>query len=97
MKVGFIGLGNMGRAMVRNLHKAGHEVTVYNRTKSRAEELRAEGVKVAATRAEACRGDAVITMLSDDSALREVVLSEEGIIHSLAPGTVHVSMSTISV
>lgn len=97
MKVGFIGLGNMGRAMVRNLHKAGHDVIVYNRTKSKAEELKAEGVTVAVKKADACRGDAVITMLSDDSALREIVLSEEGIIHSLQPGTVHVSMSTISV
>lgn len=97
MRVGFIGLGNMGRAMVRNLRKAGHYVTVYNRTGSRAEELKAEGVTVAAKKADACRGDAVITMVSDDSALREVVLSEEGVIHSLSPGTVHVSMSTISV
>jgi 3-hydroxyisobutyrate dehydrogenase-like beta-hydroxyacid dehydrogenase len=97
MKVGFIGLGNMGRAMVRNLSRAGHDVTVYNRTRSRAEELKAEGVTIASKKADACRGDAVITMLSDDSALREIVLSEEGIIHSLTPGTVHVSMSTISV
>ena len=49
MKVGFVGLGVMGRAMARNLLKAGHEVTVYNRTRARAEELAREGARVAAS------------------------------------------------
>jgi 3-hydroxyisobutyrate dehydrogenase-like beta-hydroxyacid dehydrogenase len=97
MKVGFIGLGNMGQAMARNLCKAGHTVTVYNRTRSRAEELRAEGAIVADTPADACRGDVVITMLADDHAVEEVVLGDGGFISALTPETIHISMSTISV
>ena len=63
MKVGFIGLGQMGSAMAVNLIKAGHEVTVYNRSRDKAEALAGEGAKVAGTVAEACDGQAVFTML----------------------------------
>lgn len=96
MKIGFIGLGNMGQAMARNLCRAGHTVSVHNRTRSRAEELRAEGALVADTPADACRGDVVITMLSDDAAVEAVVFGDGGLIRALEPDTVHVSMSTIS-
>jgi 3-hydroxyisobutyrate dehydrogenase-like beta-hydroxyacid dehydrogenase len=78
MDVGFIGLGNMGQSMARNLCNAGHSVTVYNRTRSRAEELKAHGAIVVDTPADASRGDAVITMLADDRAVEEVVLGESG-------------------
>jgi 3-hydroxyisobutyrate dehydrogenase-like beta-hydroxyacid dehydrogenase len=97
MKVGFIGLGNMGQAMARNLCKAGHSVTVYNRTRSRAEELKADGAIVADRPTDACRGDVVITMLADDHAVEEVVLGDGGFISALTPETIHISMSTISV
>ncbi|HET9178967.1 MAG TPA: NAD(P)-dependent oxidoreductase [Terriglobia bacterium] len=96
MKAGFIGLGNMGLPMARNLLKAGHQVTVYNRTHQRAESLRAEGATVADTAVDACGSDVLITMLADDSALRAVVLDGQ-LIPRLAPGAVHVSMGTISV
>ncbi len=96
MKIGFIGLGNMGQAMARNLCKAGHKVSVYNRTRSRAEELEADGAVVVDTPADACGGDVVITMLSDDRAVEDVVLGGGGFIGALGPETIHISMSTIS-
>lgn len=96
MKAGFIGLGNMGLPMARNLLKAGHEVIVYNRTRERAESLRKEGAIVAEKATDACSSDVLITMLADDKALRAVVFDGQ-FISSLGPGTVHVSMATISV
>ena len=64
MKVGLIGLGHMGAGMAASLLKAGHQVTVYNRTPAKVEPLVAQGAKAAAGVADACRGDAVITMLA---------------------------------
>jgi 3-hydroxyisobutyrate dehydrogenase-like beta-hydroxyacid dehydrogenase len=97
MEVGFIGLGHMGQPMARNLLKAGHRVIGYNRTRERAETLKAEGAEIAARPADVCRGEAVITMLSDDAAVEGVVFGEGGILAALAPGKTHISMSTISV
>jgi 3-hydroxyisobutyrate dehydrogenase-like beta-hydroxyacid dehydrogenase len=96
MKAGFIGLGNMGLPMARNLLKAGHDVTVYHRTRERAESLRAEGASIANQAGDACGSDVLITMLADDRAMRTVVFGEQ-LIPRLATGAVHVSMSTISV
>jgi 3-hydroxyisobutyrate dehydrogenase-like beta-hydroxyacid dehydrogenase len=96
MNIGFIGLGKMGRAMARNLIRAGHGVTAWNRTRSRAEELRSEGALVADTPADACRGEAVITCLADDRAVEEIVFGENGLAGALAAGGIHISMSTIS-
>ncbi len=62
MDVGFIGLGNMGSAMARNLLKAGHRVTVHNRSRGKAEALAADGAKVAGSLAEAWRNPVVISM-----------------------------------
>jgi len=95
MKVGFIGLGAMGRPMARNLIKAGHEVTVYNRTRARAEELARAGAKVAATPVETAAGEVVITMLADDHALEDVLLGD--LLARLREEQIHISMSTISV
>jgi 3-hydroxyisobutyrate dehydrogenase-like beta-hydroxyacid dehydrogenase len=97
MKVGFVGLGAMGSAMARNLLKAGHEVTVYNRTRVRAEELARNGAKVASSPAETASGEVVITMLADDHALEEVLLGSGDLLGELRPEQIHVSMSTISV
>jgi 3-hydroxyisobutyrate dehydrogenase-like beta-hydroxyacid dehydrogenase len=97
MQVGFIGLGNMGSGMAANLLKAGHALTVYNRTPARAEALVAEGATLAKTPSEAARGDVVITMLADDAAVEEVVLGADGVLAGLKPGSIHISMSTISV
>jgi 3-hydroxyisobutyrate dehydrogenase-like beta-hydroxyacid dehydrogenase len=84
MKVGFIGLGNMGLAMAANLLKAGHDLTVYNRTRARAEPLAAQGAKIASRVAEACRGEVVFTMLADDNAVESVVYGDEGVLATLA-------------
>ncbi len=97
MKVGLIGLGNMGAGMAANLLKAGHEVTVYNRTPGKAQPLVAQGARQAAKVADACRGEAVITMLADDSAVESVVFGQGGIGASLGKGAIHISSSTISV
>ena len=97
MKVGFIGLGQMGSAMAINLLKAGHEVTVYNRSRNKAEALAGQGAKVAATVADACGGEAVFTMLAHDDALSAVVDGDGGVLASLGKGAVHISASTISV
>jgi 3-hydroxyisobutyrate dehydrogenase-like beta-hydroxyacid dehydrogenase len=97
MKVGVIGLGRMGSGMAASLLKAGHEVSVYNRTRAKAEALVAQGARAAASVAEACRGDAVVTMLADDGAVENVVQGEEGVLASLPPGALHISSSTISV
>jgi 3-hydroxyisobutyrate dehydrogenase-like beta-hydroxyacid dehydrogenase len=95
MKIAFIGLGNMGRAMAQNLIKAGHQLTVWNRTQSRAEGLNAT---VANNPAEAARNaEVVITMVADDHALNAVVFGADGLLKTLPALAVHVSMSTISV
>lgn len=97
MKVGFIGLGNMGSAMASSLLKAGHEVTVHNRTAAKSQPLVDQGAKFGAQIADACRGDVVITMLADDAALESTVFSEGGVLQSLPKDAIHISCSTISV
>ena len=87
----------MGAGMAANLLKAGHDVTVYNRTRSKVETLVAQGARAAASVSNACRGDAVLTMLADDGAVGSVVFSRSGIIDSLPAGAIHISSSTISV
>jgi 3-hydroxyisobutyrate dehydrogenase-like beta-hydroxyacid dehydrogenase len=102
MKVGLIGLGNMGSGMAANLLKSGHEVTVYNRTPGKAQALVEQGARFAAKVEDACRGEAVITILADDHAVESVVFGDGGattggIIGSLGSGAIHISSSTISV
>lgn len=98
MNIAFLGLGNMGTPMARNLLRAGHDVTVWNRTRSKADELRADKAKVADSIATATHGaDIAVTMLADDNAVSSAVLGAGGVLESLAPGSIHVSMSTISV
>jgi 3-hydroxyisobutyrate dehydrogenase-like beta-hydroxyacid dehydrogenase len=96
MKIGILGLGSMGAPMARRLARAGHVVTAWNRTRARAEALAADGVRVADTPAEACRGDLLIAMLSDDAALDEVVLPGGRLASAGTAGLVHVGMSTVS-
>ncbi|WP_429258354.1 NAD(P)-dependent oxidoreductase [Paraburkholderia sp. GAS334] len=95
MNIGFIGLGEMGVAMVANILKAGHTVRVWNRSPERAQALAAAGAQVVATPAEAFAGDAVFSMLADDAALREVVDSQ--LLEHAPRGLIHVNMATISV
>jgi 3-hydroxyisobutyrate dehydrogenase-like beta-hydroxyacid dehydrogenase len=96
MKVGFIGLGKMGFPMAANLLAAGHHLTVYNRTKSRADELANQGATVANSPEDCCDSSVVITMLSNDKAVEELLLSSSTFVEALLPDAVHVCMSTIS-
>jgi 3-hydroxyisobutyrate dehydrogenase-like beta-hydroxyacid dehydrogenase len=95
MKVGFIGLGLMGSAMACHLIKAGHEVTVWNRTAGAAEALLSQGAKWAGTPEQAARGEVLLSALSNDQAVREVVL-DAGLLRAMDRGMVHVNHATIS-
>ena len=96
MNVGFIGLGNMGSAMARNLIKAGHRVTVYNRSRDKAEALAKDGAAIADSPADVARTGVVLAMLADDHALRAVTEGPEGVLAGLPPDGILVSMSTVS-
>ena len=97
MKLGFIGLGSMGRVMAANLVDAQHSLSVHNRTAAKTEPLVERGASHAATPAQAAGGEAVITMLADDAAVEAVVFGADGILEALPAGATHLSMSTISV
>jgi len=97
MKLGFIGLGRMGAAMAANLVKAGHDVSVFNRTRGRSSALIELGARDSANIAGVSDGEAVITMLADDDAASDVAMGEGGLIAHLRKGAIHISMSTISV
>ncbi|MCA8271587.1 NAD(P)-dependent oxidoreductase [Burkholderia sp. AU30280] len=91
MEIGIIGLGAMGREMARNLVAAGHAVTVWNRSGGHV-----EGVRMVETPVQALQADMTLTMLSDDAAIRNVLLDTSLLLHA-RPGLVHVVASTISV
>jgi len=96
MKVGFIGLGRMGQAIAGNIQKAGHEMVVYNRTRSKAADLEKAGATVADSIGEACTGrEVVFSMLTDDAALTAVL--DGGMLENLPKGSIHVPMGTHSV
>ena len=97
MKIGFIGLGHMGSAMARNLLKVGHDVTVFNRSAGKSGSLVELGAQAVTRIADACRGETVITMLADDSAVADVAFADDGLIANLPKGAIHLSMSTIGV
>lgn len=97
MDVGFIGLGHMGAGMATNILEAGHAMTVYNRTPGKDEVLVRKGARSAAELADACRGEAVVTMLADDHAVESVVYGDGGLLATLRTGATHISFSTISV
>jgi 2-hydroxy-3-oxopropionate reductase len=96
--VALLGLGLMGRPMALNLAKAGFPVTVWNRTRARAEQLAATstGIGAAATPAEAAQADVVITMVSDPPALEEVLWGAHGVLQGLRQGTLLIDCSTVS-
>ena len=97
MKVGFIGLGTMGVGMSLNILKAGHEVSVHNRTREKEEAVASEGAhRAASPREAAADADIIITMVSDTPDVEEVVLGDDGIIHGAPLGAIVIDMSTIS-
>lgn len=96
-KIGFIGLGIMGRGMVHNLLKAGFDVTVWNRTASRTDEFAAAGATVATSPADlAAQTDIIITCVSDTPDVEAVIMGEQGVIHGATAGALVIDMSTIS-
>ncbi len=96
-RLGFVGLGAMGGRVVKRLLDAGHTVTGYNRTKSRAQWLLEHGMRWGETpRAAAQAADIVFTMVSDTSALRQVVEGQDGILSGLSRDKVYIDMSTVS-
>jgi 3-hydroxyisobutyrate dehydrogenase-like beta-hydroxyacid dehydrogenase len=97
-KIAFIGLGNMGGGMARNIAKSGCSLSVWNRSPERAAPLAADGAAVARTPAAAARGaDFIVTMVADDAALETVTFGADGFLPELHPQAVHISMSTVSV
>jgi len=96
-RIGFIGLGIMGRSMALNLMRRGFHVTVWNRTRARMEPLLAAGARGASSPKEAAReADVVITIVTDSPDVEQVILGPEGVIEGARPGTVVIDMSTIS-
>ena len=97
MKIGFIGLGIMGRPMAKNLLRAGHALTVCDHHPEHTAELAAAGARAAETPREASEGsELVITMLPNSPNVREAVCGEAGVLEGAAPGTVLVDMSSIA-
>jgi len=106
MKVGFIGLGAMGNPIALNLVRAGHQLTVYNRTPGRTAEVEREGARVAESPADAAASvEVLVTMLADDRAIEAVMLGTQaptcgqpsrGALEALGRGAIHVSMATAS-
>lgn len=95
MKVGFIGLGRMGQCMARRIFDAGHELVVYNRTPEKALPLGEAGARIADSIAAAAEDrDVVITMLTDDAALRDIAKRDGGLLNSLRRGVIHTAMGT---
>ncbi len=96
-KIGFIGMGIMGRPMAMNLLRAGHAVTVYNRTESRCEEAVKAGARKARSPAECARGqEIIITMVTDSPDVEAVVFGPQGVAEGAARGATVIDMSTIS-
>ncbi len=96
-KIGFIGLGNMGLPMAKNLVAAGYHLMVYNRSAEKINELDPLAVTPCESPAEAAKDvSIVVTMLSDDKVLDEITRGENGILTSLPQGSIHLSMSTVS-
>jgi 3-hydroxyisobutyrate dehydrogenase-like beta-hydroxyacid dehydrogenase len=95
MKIGYIGLGNLGTPIAENILDKGHELLVFNRTASKTVPLVEKGAKACASVKElATECTIIFTMLADDAALKSVC-GEQGLLEHLAPGSIHISMSTI--
>ena len=97
MDIGVIGLGPMGSAMARSLLRAGHRVSVFNRSANKIDALVRDGAIAAASPAAAADNEAVITILAHDAAVEAMVNGATGVIAGMRPGAVHLAMSTMSV
>jgi 2-hydroxy-3-oxopropionate reductase len=96
-RIGFIGLGIMGKPMARNLMRVGYELVVHNRSRGAVDELAGEGAKPASSPREvAAQVKTVITMLPDSPDVRDVVFGDDGLLGAMGPGSLLIDMSTIS-
>ena len=97
IKVAFIGLGNMGSGMASRLLEAGFQLTVYNRTRAKADALVAAGARAAESPRDAAKdADLLVSMLADDEALLGLALGADGFVDTMPPDSLHLSMSTVS-
>ena len=97
MKIAFIGIGTMGAGMALNILKAGHDVTVHNRTREKEEAVAKEGAGRAASPKEAAAGaEIIVCCVSDTPDVEHIILGEEGVIHGAPEGSLVIDMSTIS-
>src|SRR5512142_1526519 len=95
MRIGFLGLGTIGEPIANNLRKAGHDLTVWNRTAGKADHIVSKGGALARTPRECASGrDLVFTCLSDEKALEVVLEGPDGVLAGLAGGDVLVDLST---
>jgi 3-hydroxyisobutyrate dehydrogenase-like beta-hydroxyacid dehydrogenase len=98
MKVGFIGLGRMGKGMATRILNAGHDLVVYDVAREATAQLATAGARVASSVADVCKGrDVVITMLVEDATVTEVALGTKGICESLSPNAIHLAMGTYGI
>ncbi|MBI1209828.1 MAG: 3-hydroxyisobutyrate dehydrogenase [Alphaproteobacteria bacterium] len=98
MRIGFIGLGNMGGPMAANLVKAGHEIAAFDMMKPAVDKAVAQGARAAANAVDAARdSEVVITMLPAGAHVRQVYLGDNGLIKAIKPGTLVIDSSTIDV
>jgi 3-hydroxyisobutyrate dehydrogenase-like beta-hydroxyacid dehydrogenase len=95
VRIGFIGLGQMGRGMASRLLHAGHALVVWNRSPAPAEALRAQGARIAAAPDEALQSEIVVSMLADDEAVRSVWI-DTGLAQRASAACLHLNMATIS-
>ena len=96
MKIGFIGLGKMGKAIAGRLIDAGHHLRVWNRSPQAIAELVAKGAEAAARPADAARADFLVSMLANDDAVRAVLI-DQGVLEAATPGLIHLNLATVSV
>lgn len=96
-KIGWIGLGNMGNPMSKNLIKGGHEVTIWNRTKSKADEVIAAGGKWLDTPKDVAENtDIIFTMISNGPVLHKIMFDDDGILNGISAGKIIIDMSTVA-
>src|SRR5947209_116 len=96
MKIGFIGLGKMGRAIAGRLLGAGHSVRVWNRSPEPVRELVEKGAEAADRPADVAQAEVLVSMLANDTAIRSVII-DQGVLEAAAPGLIHVNLATVSI
>src|SRR5512143_4333335 len=95
MRIGFVGLGTMGEPIANNLRKAGHDITVWNRTVAKANHIVSKGGKLAATARDCATGrDLVFLCVSDEQAVEAVLEGADGVLAGLAEGDILIDLST---